>query len=93
MALKVTVDNPAFPKGQEFDIRGLGIVVNGSATDITEEQERAYIAYTGKTVKDAFVDESLKVEGTSEVKGGASAVNTGEVNTVVEVTPPTGGDK
>jgi hypothetical protein len=69
MALKVSFNDPAFPKDEEFDLGGV-LVKNGGSVTLTEDQERAILARFGMTAKDYFADsEAIKVEGTAEVKG------------------------
>lgn len=69
MTLKLTWTHPDMPKGEEGEIRGVGLVKNGSSVTLNEEQERNAIAVLGMSVKDFFKDsEQVKVEGTSEVK-------------------------
>ena len=73
MALKVTYDNPMFPKGTEVEISNLGVFKNGESQDVDEETERLFKANSGKTVRDALKgDENFKVDGKAESKGGDS---------------------
>ena len=89
MALKVTVDKPQFPKGQEFAIQGIGIIENGKALTLTADQERDYAAFHGKTVRDGLSgDEAFKVEGTAEWKDGVESVHPSDVSTVNENATP-----
>lgn len=75
MAYKVTYTHDDFPKDHEFEIRGLGLFINGKAKEIDEEQEIVFISETRKTIKDAFDgDENITVEGTTEVRGGVIGV-------------------
>ena len=68
MALKVTYENPAFEKDQEFDIAGIGLVKNGTAKTLSKEEEEAAVAKLGMSVKDFAKGGTLKVEGTTELK-------------------------
>jgi len=69
MSLKITLENDSFPRGTEFDIRGLGLFKNGSARTLSKEDEEAFVSYTGQSVKDFFKgNQNIKVEGTSEVR-------------------------
>jgi hypothetical protein len=69
MALKVTVTNSDFPDDHEFEVRGLGLFTNGKSRSVTEEEEAAYVALNGVSVRDGTKEsEYLKVEGTAEVK-------------------------
>lgn len=75
MAYTITFTNEAYDKGVEFDIPGLGILKNGEPRKLTEDEERAYVGYSYMTVKDGFKDsELIKVEGTTEIKGGVEGV-------------------
>jgi hypothetical protein len=40
--MKVTFNNPAFAKGTEFEIPGVGLVINGEEIDITKEQQETF---------------------------------------------------
>lgn len=76
MALKVTVNKPQYPKGTEFDVRGLGLLKNGESTTLTEDQERDFAAFTGTTVREGLKgDESFKIEGTADWKDGVETVH------------------
>lgn len=71
MSLKVTVTNDDFPKDHEFEIRGLGLFTNGKSRAVTEEEEAAFVAEHGEGVREKLKgSENVKVEGTTEVKGG-----------------------
>jgi hypothetical protein len=48
--LTVTIDHPHFPDGAEFEIRGLGTLVNRVAKEITSEMAEAYERLTGQKV-------------------------------------------
>jgi hypothetical protein len=39
---KVTLNDPALPKGAEVEVPGLGVFANGSTTQVSEEQAEAY---------------------------------------------------
>lgn len=71
MALKITYDNPDFPKGHEFEIRGLGVLENGKSVTLTEEQEENFAAETGQTLGEALEgNEAFKVDETKEKASG-----------------------
>ena len=73
MSLKVTYTHPGFDKNYEFDVVGLGLLKNGQAKTLSEEEEAMFVSMHGESVKDHFKgDEGFKVEGTSEAKGGES---------------------
>jgi hypothetical protein len=39
---KVTVNDPAVPKGAEVEVPGLGVFPNGSTTQVSEQEAEAY---------------------------------------------------
>ena len=47
MSLTLTYNNPAFPKGTELGMAGIGTIKNGEPRELTEGEERAYMAYHG----------------------------------------------
>lgn len=68
MGLTVTVTNEAFPPDTEFEISGVGLVVNGQPTELTEDQERAFIARNGVSLVDATGEgEASTVTGSASV--------------------------
>ncbi len=42
MSLKIKVDDPTAPSGAPFTIKGLGSFENGSATEVSEEEEATF---------------------------------------------------
>lgn len=69
MSLKISYNNPAYPKGEELDLTGVGIIKNGSTVTLDEDAELAFVSRTGQSVKDYFKgSEVVKIEGQSEVK-------------------------
>lgn len=73
MSYSIKIDHPAFPKDHEFAIDGLGLFKNGTSRKIDEEAEQAYKNLTGKTVKEGLKAEYVKVDGSSETKGGGES--------------------
>lgn len=68
MALKVTLNDSAWPKDTEISVLGLGFFINGKSRDITSEEEETFFHSRGMTVRDALEgSDSFKVEGTSTV--------------------------
>lgn len=63
MALTVAVDHPAYPEDTDFAITGLGVVPNGGSIEVSEEQERSYIAENGKQL---VAEESGNVQITGD---------------------------
>ena len=72
MSLKVSFSHPDFPKDQEFAVADVGLIKNGGSVTLTEDQERSFQAARGMSVKEAFKGSQVKVEGTTELKGGES---------------------
>lgn len=91
MAYSIKFTHPAFDKGEEFDLTGVGLVENGSATKMDADQERYFISRNGMSVKDYFKDsEMVEVTGTSELKAEEiKELLPPEEEPVVEVTPAT----
>lgn len=72
MALTVKMDNPAYPKGEELDVTGIGLVENGSSVKLDEEAEQRFFAANGMTVREALKDsEIFEVSGTAEYSAPA----------------------
>lgn len=68
MPLTVTFTNDAFPPGTEFSLDGVGVLKNGEATVLTEEQEREFASTNRVLVQDHLKDsEHYKVEGSPTV--------------------------
>lgn len=68
MPLKVSYENPAFPKDYEFDVHGIGLVKNGGSVTLSKEQEESAVAVLGMPLKDYAKGGTVKVEGTTELK-------------------------
>jgi hypothetical protein len=69
VALKVTLNNPAYGKDEVAAVQGLGLLKNGKAVTLTEAQEQEYFSLHGKTVKEGLKDdENFSVDGTAEFK-------------------------
>lgn len=68
MGLTLKAEFPAFPEGYEFAINGIGVVKNGEVTEISEEQERDFVAFWRMSVPDAFESQDCyTVEGDATV--------------------------
>jgi hypothetical protein len=67
MGLTLKMEMDAFPAGYEFAINGIGVVKNGETVEISEDQERDFVAYHRKSVPDAF-----EGSGTFTVEGDAT---------------------
>lgn len=64
--MKLTYNNPAFEKGLELDLPGIGLIKNGEPFEVDKDQEEAYEARTGNSLKEvAASDDNFK-----ETKGG-----------------------
>lgn len=59
MALKLKVENTAFPKDHEFSVEGLGIFENGKEREVFAEQEQAFEDARGITLKEAFAEDEM----------------------------------
>jgi hypothetical protein len=67
---EVKYSHPAFPRDEEIELPGLGLVQNGGTLKVTEEQERLLVSTVGMSLKDYFKDNAMvEVKGTSELKG------------------------
>ena len=68
MAQKLTYTHPHFPKGYEFYLMGLGILKNGEAVEVTEDQERSFLHTHGLALKEALQgNDNFKPEGTASL--------------------------
>jgi|tagenome__1003787_1003787.scaffolds.fasta_scaffold18092930_1 hypothetical protein len=69
MAYKITFSHPGYDKDYPLDIRGLGLVKNGSSVTLDEDAESNFVQLTGMTVKDKLGnDEHFTVEGNTTLK-------------------------
>jgi hypothetical protein len=67
MAIEIEVDYPHYEKGLEMELEGV-LVKNGSTTKLSDEQEQAFVARHGKTVKEVIgKNEFVKVGGTATI--------------------------
>lgn len=46
--MKLKVENPAFEKGLEIDVPGVGLVKNGATVDLGKAELEAYVARVGR---------------------------------------------
>lgn len=75
MSHTVTYTNEAFPDDHEFEIRGLGVLVNGVPLTIDKETEQRFISETRTTLDEALGDNgSVNLSGTTEFSGGVKEV-------------------
>lgn len=58
MALKLSINFPQYPQGTPFAINDLGVVENGGSADLTEDQERAFVAQNKRSVRDVLTDQA-----------------------------------
>jgi hypothetical protein len=57
--------NDAFPPDTEFGVEGIGVLKNGQAKELTEDEERAYAASTRSLIHESCKDsEMFEVSGT-----------------------------
>jgi len=65
--VKVGFHNPDFPDGVVFDIGGIAVPNNGT-TELDHDQEIAFYARTGKSVRDYYKDDKkVTIEGKTEL--------------------------
>ncbi len=65
---EVTYKNPAFPRDEEVELHGLGLVKNGGTLKVDKEMEATFVATTGQSLKDYFKgSDQVSIKGTSEV--------------------------
>lgn len=68
MSLTAKYTNDAFPSDQEFGLEGVGVFVNGQAREVTEDEERAFVASNRTTFEEWVKDnESWEVSGSGYV--------------------------
>lgn len=85
MGLELTVDLEAYEPGAMLGFAGLGLFENGATTELTDEQELAFVQFTGMSVRDSFADqEGITVKGRSKY----SPDDLPEISDEVEITPP-----
>lgn len=64
--MKVSLKDDHMPDGTELHVRGLGMLVNGKTVEFSEEAIKAFEAYRGEKIDQAFRnDKRIKI-----VKGG-----------------------
>lgn len=62
--MKVELNDERVPKGAEVHVEGLGTLVNGKAVEFDDDALASFEEATGKTVADAFKDNSrVKLAG------------------------------
>lgn len=67
MTLKVEINNPEQPEGTEFDLGGI-LVPNGESVELSEEQERDFVARHKMPVKTKLAGNlQIKVTGKSSL--------------------------
>ena len=62
--MEISVDFPDYEKGLEIDLGGL-LVKNGESTEISEDQELAFVARHGTPVRD-IASSHIKVSGAAK---------------------------
>jgi hypothetical protein len=92
MAYKLEVDHPEFPEGTEFDCDGI-LVENGKSVTLTADDELAFIARWGKTVKEIYghAPDHIKLTGSTEINTKAEKEEAAAKADAATIT--TGGDK
>jgi hypothetical protein len=64
--VKLTYNNPAFEKGLEIDLPGIGLIKNGEPFEVDEDQEAAYKDRTGNSLAEV----AKKDDNFEKAKGG-----------------------
>jgi hypothetical protein len=77
MGYTVEVNHPHFPADYEMNVGGLGLIPNGSSTEVDEDAERLFILQHGVTVEEGFVNDAI-VNST-----GSSTLDTTEIDDLV----------
>jgi len=55
--MKVSLKDDRMPDGTELHVRGLGMLVNGSSVEFSDEQVAAFEQEKGMSLEDAFADD------------------------------------
>jgi hypothetical protein len=93
MGLTVKINNPEFPEDHLFAINGLGIFENGTAREVTKEEEQAFVDLKGVAARDALSSSGIfEVSGTATAKVPNPPVEEEEDTTTVEVDEENGGE-
>jgi hypothetical protein len=66
MGLSVQVSLPQYPEGMELDLGGL-LVRNGETTEVSEEQELAYVMRNRQSFSSIAQGETVKVSGSPTI--------------------------
>lgn len=89
MSLKVKINNPDFPEGQEWGVNGLGAFENGKEREVSKEEEQAFVDLTLASAKDSFSnDPNVEVTGTATAK----VPTVEETQETMIIPPKEGGD-
>jgi hypothetical protein len=89
MSLSIKINNPDFPEGHEWGVNGLGAFVNGTARDISKEEEQTFVDLTLASAKDSFSnDPNIEVTGTATAK----VPTVEETQETMIIPPEEGGD-
>jgi hypothetical protein len=65
MALTLTYNHPFFPAGQNFDVRGIGLIPNKQAKVLTAAEEASFLKVHGRKVEVASAaDSQFQTTGT-----------------------------
>ncbi len=52
--MKITINNPEWPKGAEFHVNDLGTLENGKTVEVSDEQLKLFETIQGRSIKEAF---------------------------------------
>lgn len=68
--MKLTYNTEAFPKGEEVDLPGYGLVKNGEPFEVTDEQAERYEQMMGRPIEEALKPPEKAKSTDDKSKGG-----------------------
>jgi hypothetical protein len=89
MTTTIKFTNDAFPPNTEFSVEGIGVLKNGEAKELTEDQERDYAASTRSLVHETAKDsEMFELSGTPAFTTVKDAIGVDPAEITVEAQAP-----
>lgn len=89
MTTTIKFTNDAFPPDTEFSVEGIGVLKNGQAKELTEDEERNYAASTrGLIHEHAKNSEMFEISGTPSFTSIKDAIGVDPEEITYEVAPP-----
>ena len=61
--MKVSFKDDRMPDGTELDVRSLGMLVNGSSVEFSDDRVAAFESEKGMSIEDAFKDDERVMVG------------------------------